>query len=236
MTTYDDPDSDPGRLGVPTQRKDIGLPGCGQPGSPGGSRRAAHPKATAEMSGAVSAFGEFDSDQPSTARPESNAYKSGSEKQSGVQPEAVSARNETNATVAQYRDIAVAAMSDAEMWLRQGALSRAIPEAIPDAIVIVDEAGTIILVNSATELMFGYHRSEVIGNPVEMLLPESVRARHVDHRRVFSEEPRVRTMGESLVLNARRKNGGEFRVRVKLGPVVTPAGMYTIAVIRTVRE
>jgi PAS domain S-box-containing protein len=140
--------------------------------------------------------------------------------------------DEAMGVVEQYRQIAGAAMADAETWLRQGALSRAIPEAMPDAILVADEQGNIISVNSQFELMFGYHRSEVIGQTPEMLLPEAVRTRHVEHRRGYVDSPRVREMGEDLTLLGRRKNGLEFRVQVKLGPVVIPTGVYTIVVIR----
>jgi PAS domain S-box-containing protein len=145
-------------------------------------------------------------------------------------------QNQENEVVAQYREIAAAAMTDAETWLRQGALSRAIPEAMPDAILVTDETGIIISVNSQFELMFGYHRSEVIGNTPEILLPEAARASHIEHRHRYVDNPRVRGLGENLKLLARRKNGVEFRVLVKLGPVVIPTGVYTIAVIRRVRE
>lgn len=143
---------------------------------------------------------------------------------------------EADKVVAQYRQIAAAAMTDAEAWLRQGALSRAIPEAMPDAILVADEAGIIISVNSQFELMFGYHRSEVIGHMPEMLLPEAARARHIKHRQGYVDNPKVRDMGEDLTLMGRRKNGVEFRVLVKLGPVVIPDGVFTIVVIRRVRE
>jgi PAS domain S-box-containing protein len=139
-------------------------------------------------------------------------------------------------TVAKYRQIAVAAMTDAESWLRQGALSRAIPEAMPDAVLVIDEAGIIILVNIQFELMFGYHRSEVIGKAPEMLLPDSARASHIRQRQAYVDDPRVRPMAENLKLRGRRKSGVEFRALVRLGPVVIPAGVYTIAVVRRVPE
>jgi PAS domain S-box-containing protein len=144
--------------------------------------------------------------------------------------------DEAKAVVEQYRQIAGAAMADAETWLRQGGLSRAIPEAMPDAILVADEHGKIISVNSQFELMFGYHRSEVIGQTPEMLLPESVRTRHIEHRRGYTENPRVREMGENLRLLGRRKNGLEFPVQVKFGPVVIPDGVYTIVVIRRTKD
>lgn len=139
--------------------------------------------------------------------------------------------------VEQYRNLASAAMADAQNWLREGALCRAIPEALPDAVMVTDEAGHIVSVNSQFELMFGYHRSEVIGCTPEMLLPEACRARHVQHRRAYAEHPKiVHDMADGSRFLARRKNGVEFRVSVSLGPVVIPAGPYTIVAIRRVRD
>lgn len=212
MTTPRDPGL--GCAGIPTEGKDTGQPASGEPGCPAVSTQATHQDESAEVPG---------SPVP-VASPASS------------QPDLGHAWTEANAAVAQYRSIAAAAMSDAELWLRQGGVSRAIPEAMPDAILVTDEAGIVILVNSALELMFGYHRSEVIGNPVEMLLPEAARACHVEQRRVYAEEPRIRALGERLGLSGRRKNGTEFRVRVKLGPIVIPSGIYTIAVIRGGRK
>lgn len=143
---------------------------------------------------------------------------------------------DAKALVEQYRKIAEAAISDAETWLRQGALSRAIPEAIPDAIVVADESGVIVSVNAQFELMFGYHRSEVIGRTPEMLMPEAIRSRHTEHRRTYSENPRVRDMSEGIKLRGLRKNGVEFNLLAKLGPVVIPDGIYTIVIIRKARD
>ena len=146
------------------------------------------------------------------------------------------APDDANKVFAHYRQIAAAAMTDAESWLRQGALSRAIPEAMPDAIMVTDEVGTIVLVNAQFELMFGYHRSEVVGNKPEMLMPEAVRDSHVVHRKAFADDPRVRQLLENLNLRGRRKNGAEFSVLIRLGPVVIPDGVFTIAVIRRRHE
>ncbi len=115
--------------------------------------------------------------------------------------------DEASAVIEQYRRIADAAITDAGDWLRQGALSRAIPEAMPDAIMVTDEAGVIVSVTAKFELMFGYHRSEVIGQLPEMLIPPGLRARHVAQRRAYAEEPKVRDMRENLKLRGRRKNG-----------------------------
>jgi PAS domain S-box-containing protein len=144
--------------------------------------------------------------------------------------------DDATAVVEQCMRIADAAITDAGSWLRQGALSRAIPEAMPDAIMVTDEAGVIVSVNVKFELMFGYHRSEVIGQLPEMLMPVAARARHVAERRAYVEEPRVRDMSDNLKLRALRRNGNEFDVQIKLGPVVIPDGVYTIVIIRKARD
>jgi PAS domain S-box-containing protein len=144
--------------------------------------------------------------------------------------------DDAKAIIEQYQKVAQAAIIEAEGWLRQGALSRAIPETIPDAILVTDVAGLIVSVNTKFELMFGYHRSEVIGQIPEMLIPEAARARHVALRREYSENPRMRDMSVEMPLRGRRKNGTEMNLLIKLGPVVIPAGIYTIVVIRKVRD
>jgi PAS domain S-box-containing protein len=154
----------------------------------------------------------------------------------GHQTPAGAASSETTAVVDQYRRIATAALIDAETWLREGALTRAIPEALPDAILVCDELGTIVLVNAQLELMFGYHRSEIIGGALEMLMPQAARVGHVSQRLAYSRQPRVRPLMENLKLRGRNKNGNEFSVLIRLGPVVIPGGIYTIAVIRRTHE
>ena len=84
--------------------------------------------------------------------------------------------------------------------------------------------------------MFGYHRSEVIGQLPEILIPPAARICHVAQRRAYAAEPRVRDMGSNLKLRGRRKNGIEFDVQIKLGPVVIPDGVYTIVVIRKIQD
>jgi PAS domain S-box-containing protein len=154
----------------------------------------------------------------------------------GDQGTARAASSEASEVVAQYRKIATAALTEAETWLREGALSRAIPEALPDAVLVSDETGHIVLVNAQLELIFGYHRSEIIGQTLEMLMPEAARASHVAQRMAYSKEPRVRPLMENLKLRGRNKNGSEFSVLIRLGPVVIPDGIYTIAVIRRIHE
>jgi PAS domain S-box-containing protein len=114
---------------------------------------------------------------------------------------------------------------------------RALLEAAPDAMVIVDERGQIVLVNSQAERLFGYDRKELLGQPVERLIPESLRSRHHAHRAAYSQEPRPRTMGEGLELAALRKDGSTFPVDIALGPLAAgEQGPLVSAAIRDVTE
>jgi two-component system CheB/CheR fusion protein len=113
---------------------------------------------------------------------------------------------------------------------------RALLEAAPDAMVIVDARGLIVLVNSQTERLFGYDRSELLGQPVEILIPDALRSRHHAHRREYSREPRPRTMGEGLELAALRKDGSTFPVDIALGPLAGEDGTLVSAAIRDVTE
>jgi PAS domain S-box-containing protein len=112
---------------------------------------------------------------------------------------------------------------------------RALVEAAPDAMVIVNSRGEIVLVNSQTERLFGYDRRELLGHPVEMLIPDAQRARHHAHRREYAQEPRPRTMGEGLELAALRKDGSTFPVDIALGPLAGEQPLVSAA-IRDVTE
>src|SRR5690349_15115384 len=93
---------------------------------------------------------------------------------------------------------------------------RALVDFAPDAIVTVDRRGRITLANTQTETLFGYDRAELIGQPIEVLLPERFRGRHVSHRDTYVETPRTRPMGSGLELFGLRKNGTEFPVEISL--------------------
>ena len=112
----------------------------------------------------------------------------------------------------------------------------ALMEAAPDAIVVVDETGTIQIANHQTETLFGYGRGELVGNAVEMLLPERSRPGHPEKRTGFFAKPTVRPMGAGLQLWARRKDGTEFPVDISLSPLETEEGVLVSAAVRDISE
>ncbi len=107
-------------------------------------------------------------------------------------------------------------------------------ESAPDTVVVVNQLGQIERVNIQAERVFGYRRQELLNQPVELLLPERFRNRHVRHRASFLAEPHLRPMGASLELYARRKDGSEFPVDIMLSPMGTPRGCWVIVVIRDI--
>lgn len=113
---------------------------------------------------------------------------------------------------------------------------RELLEAAPDAIIEVDASGKIMLVNAATEQMFGYLRSELLGQTVDHLVPGDLRARHHHHRHSYSESPIRRPMGSGLQLRAQRKDGTHFPVEISLSPVQSADGFRVSAIIRDVTE
>jgi protein-histidine pros-kinase len=113
---------------------------------------------------------------------------------------------------------------------------RTMLETAPDAMIIVDERGRIAIVNRQAEDMFGYTRAELLGNQVEMLLPEQVRKEHLEHRGGYAANPELRPMGPGLDLLGRRKDGREFPVEISLSPVETSSGMFISSVIRDVTK
>lgn len=105
----------------------------------------------------------------------------------------------------------------------------------PDAIVVMDVSGTIRMVNAQAELLFGWHHSELRGEKVEKLLPESLRQAHERHRTAYLDDPKIRPMGANLQLAAQRKTGDMVPVDINLSPVVTALGTFVIATIRRKR-
>lgn len=129
-----------------------------------------------------------------------------------------------------------AAIRDVTESRRAEAMFRGLLESAPDAVVIVESDGRIMLVNRQTELMFGYDRDELIGQPVEVLVPERFRARHGAYRGGFIASPQTRPMGTGLELYGRRRDGSEFPVEISLGPLESDRGTLVSAAIRDITE
>ncbi|HEX5648200.1 MAG TPA: PAS domain S-box protein [Steroidobacteraceae bacterium] len=132
--------------------------------------------------------------------------------------------------------VVISAVRDVSDRLNATRRFRALLEAAPDAIVITDAQGRIVLANSQTDSLFGYTREELIGQKVEVLLPDRLRGTHVAHREGYAAHPKFRAMGAELELFARHRDGREFPVEVSLSPISTKEGMLTSAAIRDITE
>ncbi|WP_341890897.1 PAS domain S-box protein [Variovorax sp. YR752] len=113
---------------------------------------------------------------------------------------------------------------------------QAVLDRAPDAIVIVNGTGRIVLFNAQACAMFGHEAAAVLGEPIEMLLPERLQRSHLGQRVGYLGAPRMRAMGEGRELHGRRANGDEFPVEISLSPVETEAGRLVMSAIRDISE
>src|SRR5205823_5913890 len=109
-------------------------------------------------------------------------------------------------------------------------------ESAPTGMLMVDRSGTIVLVNAQIERLFGYERAELIGKPVETLVPERFRGRHPEYRTDFSHEPKARPMGGGRALYGLRKDGTEVPIEIGLNPLRTTEGDFVLSSVTDVTE
>ena len=109
-------------------------------------------------------------------------------------------------------------------------------EFVPDAVILVDQSGNISQINTQAEVMFQYSRGELLGKPIELLLPAQQKQIHIEHRPKYLATPKTRSMGEAFNLEAVRKDGSLFPVDISLSPIPTNDGHFVIAAVRDITK
>jgi PAS domain S-box-containing protein len=110
----------------------------------------------------------------------------------------------------------------------------AVLESVPDAVIAADATGVIMLVNRQTEALFDYPRADLLGRPIELLMPDRFRQRHIGMRERYFADPQVRPMGADLALWGRRRDGSEFPVEISLSPLQTSSGLMVTTTVRDI--
>jgi PAS domain S-box-containing protein len=127
-------------------------------------------------------------------------------------------------------------MSHHVIWNAGAETFQRLVDAAPDAMLVVDDRGVLVYVNKQTEHMFEYTREELLGQTIELLIPERLRRAHVATRAGYQGAPRLRPMGSGVELSGRKKDGSEFPVEVGLSPLELPEGRFVCAGVRDVSE
>jgi PAS domain S-box-containing protein len=112
----------------------------------------------------------------------------------------------------------------------------ALLESAPDGIVVVDANGVIVIVNSQTERLFGYSRTELLGRTIELLVPSRYHGTHAHDRSAYADDPKLRPMGAGRALTGLTKDGTEFPVEISLSPLITAEGRLVMSIIRDITE
>lgn len=135
-------------------------------------------------------------------------------------------------------DSALARLADLNRKLADAEIDQTmwpqIVDSLPDGLIVINEDGRIRLVNIQIELMFGYHRSKLIGEPVHMLLDATLTAVHTTHLERFFAAPSARPMNLAKHLQGRHASGRAITVQISIGPLISEAGVFGLAIVRRV--